>query len=170
VSDRLAEIRARLDAATPGPWGWNSYNGVYSGPLIQADARLEAEHEAAGAPWDEDGEPSGEWRSRFADVAPRVCSVPPSYGDTATGRHAADAQFIAHARADIPWLLEQLAAQTARLTALERACYQEVPEGGPHTFSGFGCLLCGWDCSPEFTEMHEPSCLLYAQAGGEVGA
>lgn len=57
-----------------------------------------------------------------------------------------------------------------RVAALEAACYEEVPEGGPFTFSGFTCFLCGWDCSPEFKAEHEPSCVLYEadeRQGGE---
>jgi hypothetical protein len=34
--------------------------------------------------------------------------------------HDPDAEFIAHARADVPWLLAQLAAERAALAALER--------------------------------------------------
>ena len=77
--------------------------------------------------------------------------------------------YTVHRDADWPCPSMQLAAANERAERLERACYQEVPEGGPFTFSGFGCLLCGWDCSQEFPEMHEPSCLLYGPARGDGG-
>ena len=115
-----AKIRARADAATPGPWGYNSYSAVHSTPMVEATARLEREHEVAGEPYDDEGEPSGEWAARFAAVAPAVARVPPSYGDTATGRHAADAAFIAAARIDVPRLLDALeAAEQATREAVE---------------------------------------------------
>jgi hypothetical protein len=40
--------------------------------------------------------------------------------EVATCLHDPDAEFIAHARADVPWLLGQLAAEQAAVAALER--------------------------------------------------
>lgn len=115
-------IRARERATTPGPWFWNSYSAVLAAPFIAAWESHE------GFP---DGERPGvgsaedfAWR-RQRDAAyeatPAVCHVPPHYGDTATGRHAADAQFIAEARQDIPALLDENARLTAENAALREA-------------------------------------------------
>lgn len=104
----LAAIEARCAATTPGPWGYNSYNRIESIPMLAASGEIECEHEAAGSPWTAGGEYPEPWASRAQTVNPRVCSVPASYGDTATGRHAADAWFIAEARTDIPALLARV--------------------------------------------------------------
>lgn len=74
--DRIEEIRARLEAATPGPWktgGSAACGDVYFGTLVDPDDPTE----------------------------PGVM-----LGMTS---QAADAALIAHAPADIAWLLEQLA-------------------------------------------------------------
>ncbi len=59
-----------------------------------------------------------------------------------------------------PWPCEN-ARLRERAAALEAACYEAEVEGGPRSFSGFFCRLCGWDCSPDFKAEHEPSCVLY---------
>ena len=70
MSDRLQEIRARLDAATPGPWErWND------GMRIWSRAR-----------------PDAQFGVDVADV----------YASHAT------ADLIAHAPADIAWLLDEV--------------------------------------------------------------
>jgi hypothetical protein len=120
ASDRLDEIKARLDKATPGPWGYNSYRAVFGPPaLIQAydDAPdyPEGPRPTIGTPEDM------AWcaqRAAAYEAEPIVASVPAHYGDTATGRHAADAEFIAHAREDVPYLLALLAERDARIAHL----------------------------------------------------
>ena len=77
MTDRLTEIRARLDAATPGPW-------VVTGQEILTVAV--------------DGQTG--WESLVADVWHRD----------------RDADLIAHAPADIAWLLDEV----ERLRAQER--------------------------------------------------
>jgi hypothetical protein len=102
----ISESRKRAEAAlertkraTEGPWFWNSYSGVFSGPWVKRyDA---AEQEIPDAAPDEDPR----WD---ALPEPLVASVPPAYGDTATGRHAHDAVFIAEARTDVPQLAQDL--------------------------------------------------------------
>jgi hypothetical protein len=71
---RLAEIRARADKATPGPW-------------YRADGDLE------GFPGSVDVQDERSFG---------ICSM------AERGAYADSADFIAHARADIPWLLERL--------------------------------------------------------------
>jgi hypothetical protein len=93
-------LRTLAEAATPGPWTYNGYAGLASVPLL---------HE--WDPWTDsvDGhalEPRGkcdacvraEGGCDFAPEAyrrdPWVAYIPAQYGDTATGRHHADAQLI----------------------------------------------------------------------------
>lgn len=78
-SDRIAEIRSRADAATAGPW-----HGPHD-PDIDLCARFGDYGWTAGSP-DGNG---------------------PEY-DVDSEQGKADAEFIAHAREDVPFLLDQL--------------------------------------------------------------
>jgi hypothetical protein len=84
-------IRARLDAATPGPW------------------RLDGRSIVAETPISDDGPADGKWNHSV------VCSV----GAWRSGRPTdADAEFIAHSRTDVQLLLaenERLGAEVDRL-------------------------------------------------------
>ena len=75
MTDRLQEIRARLDAASPGPWGYTLDPGTrhYEPYLL-----VENKHGA------------------IAEVNPRH------------PRRTRNADLIAHAPADIAWLLDEL--------------------------------------------------------------
>lgn len=86
-ADRVAEIRARHDAATPGPWV--AHTGRYD------DLHFGDCGPAAGVRM------SGRERGFF------VPGFPP-----------ADAEFIAHAPADIGWLLAEVARRGERITEL----------------------------------------------------
>lgn len=81
MSDRLQEIRARLDAATPGPWEWREWS---------------CGDEAITGP----------------DNTGFVVNV------DETTPHA-DADLIAHAPADIAWLLEKVEELTKRVRMYE---------------------------------------------------
>ncbi len=70
MQQRLAEIRTRLDAATPGAWTFN-------------DRRQEVE---------------------TGDGAQHICE--PGYEFRDNDNFDQDGLFIAHAKADVPWLLE----------------------------------------------------------------
>lgn len=79
ITERLAEIEARVEAATEGPW------------------RFEPEGESHC------GEPqccSEYWDNRIWG-ADRVLAESHMLSE-------ADAEFIAHARTDVPWLVEQV--------------------------------------------------------------
>jgi hypothetical protein len=97
MSDRLAEIRARLESATPGPWyvdGPHPMCGeiwvcTKTPPLAQPD----------GTPWHELASP--EVVATGLDDAP------------------GDADLIAHAPADLGYLLDALAAMTDRAERAE---------------------------------------------------
>ncbi len=91
MPDRLAEIHARLDAATPGPWIANKRthrNGDY-GWVAEIWGSLNG---GGGA-------------------LPAVCLANEVSGD--------DADLIAHAPADISWLLDEVERLTARVRIYE---------------------------------------------------
>ena len=111
TDDELREIEARAAAATKGPWFYNSYNQVQSSPFCQAYNEFEEKVVAErGEDHLDDKDLEKDW------PVPRVCSVPPVSGDTAIGRHAADAEFIAHARTDAPALIAEVRMLRALLT------------------------------------------------------
>lgn len=111
VTDRdLTAIRARVEAATPGPWGVGHGTKIVRGyeptgpssyTCISAVAEVADEYEREM--WDEDGE-------RYVHVEPE-----------------ADAAFIAHAREDIPALL----AVVDRLTGERDEARAAVSTLGP---------------------------------------
>lgn len=80
TADRLAEIQARANAATDGPWEHNGVNGVYTpdGSCVAITYRHQDQRR-----WE-------------------------------------DAEFIAAAREDVPWLLDLARKQQAALDAILR--------------------------------------------------
>ena len=83
AADRLAQIKARADAATEGPWAYGGKNRITT-PVIDVDE----------ADW------GGEGLSGYAIHAQQ---------DTGAWRYA-DAAFMAHARTDVPALVAALRA------------------------------------------------------------
>lgn len=88
MSERLDEIRARVDKATPGPWKLWAMS-------VMAD-------------------PVG--NSNFDDAL-----LIADTHDPHRGLRTFNAQFIACARGDVPWLLARLDAVTALVDAAEAA-------------------------------------------------
>lgn len=89
MDERLEEIRARVAAATDGPWGeyHQDYNaGWYSDGVYSQD--------------------KGQWIIAANNAACAVKATP------------ADRAFIAHARSDIPYLLDQLTQAQGRIAEL----------------------------------------------------
>lgn len=131
TADQLAEIEKRAEATSPAPWVYNSYNGIFSGPMVQAyEDWSQAVPEGHTLERRGDCPVCGEWKEpRYAPSPgwghgcqlfdedyrrdPEVAAVPSHHGDTATGKRAADAEFIAAARTDIPLLLETIEALTS---------------------------------------------------------
>ena len=157
----IDEIERREQAATPGEWFWNSYSRVESAPMCLRNINeVELPHEEAGSPWAEDGNYPEPWKSLDKELNPTVCWVPPNHGDTATGRHKADAILIAHARQDIPALIatvrhdRERADEAERLLAglalehpreLATSCYCcEAFLSGPHRKN------CAWQLAREY--------------------
>lgn len=81
---RLSDIRARAEAATPGPWGWHAMH--YPNTRVTA---LRSE------------------TARYPEYPGVPVSVIKSLDHSAYKQ--ADAEFIAEARVDVPWLLDRLA-------------------------------------------------------------
>ena len=86
MSDRLAEIRARLDAATPGPWAV-----MYRGTPHCVVVKSLDQNPDEGRSWWVMAWPRG--RKRDALAQPAMDN---------------NADLIAHAPADIAWLLEEV--------------------------------------------------------------
>ena len=87
---RLAAIRERLNAATPGPWEFDSYCRVLAPPAHLDDA----EHYGNIVAW-----------------------VPAWHGDTACKPHDDNAELIANAPADLAWLLAEVERLTRQRDA-----------------------------------------------------
>lgn len=84
LTDRLDEIEARADAATPGPW--------------EADVTEVSQHWSRPEPW-------------ATVVSSEVHCMAYCYGGSGRGiERETDAEFIAHARTDVPALVAALRA------------------------------------------------------------
>lgn len=103
TTDELAELaRAALaehERTSPGPW-FASYSRVWAQPLMQPW------EDCPPAPDDHTSQEYRDWKREFRALDPEVAVVPATYGDTPTGRHAADADFIAHAHEREPVLAQ----------------------------------------------------------------
>jgi hypothetical protein len=117
---RLDAIEARLRAATPYPWDWNSYSCIFSRPLAinddapdYPDKPRPMHREPPGSPQEDE-----DWckqRTAAYEADPVVAWVPAHHGDTAIGRHAADAMLIEAAPTDLAYLVA-VARAAERLT------------------------------------------------------
>lgn len=92
-AERMAEIEVRSNAATPGPWEWDDRDELHGFGGRPLDNRIE---------W-EDGHPG----SKIIETD-NGCYMP----------RDGDAEFIKHARSDIPWLLAELRAAQAEIGLL----------------------------------------------------
>ena len=134
TTDRLAAIRARCEASSEGPW----HSG---GPVGRASICKKL----TGG----DG-PNGltmqvfEIGAKDDQYPPALCVVNDHWDRTEDRKVSAaeNAEFIAHARADIPWLLEQLAASQAREASLRDTTIRY----GCHELN---CPCSYTDCPPE---------------------
>ncbi len=125
--ERLSEIRARCEAATPGPWYWDA---------IDAHKRICLE--------------SARWKvmdfARYGmyGAAPRFLvdgimeradsllkSIPGKEHHRGFDNYIdhPDAAFIAHAREDIPYLLAELEQSSLKINALECANHRAYDDG-----------------------------------------
>lgn len=109
TDEELQAIRAREQVATVGPWAWESVAEKSNDWVV-------------GTAWDAQGKPisgrivDGEW---IEDTVIRKMPIGENESD---GARIADAEFIAHARKDIPALLaevDRLKAELNRLTTCD---------------------------------------------------
>lgn len=107
--EQLAEWRRLCEAATPGPWFYDSYSRVQSEPLVRLAHQWHKEN-FGGRNLDEI--PEEDWK-RLAKEEPRtlVARVPVQAGDTATEQGGKDAEFIAAARVGWPATMDALEAE-----------------------------------------------------------
>lgn len=118
--ERLAEVRARAEAATVGPWEWDAPS---TEPWPSGDENL---HNAANDP------------------------VLSSWGYDADGIDASaeDRAFIAHARTDVPDLLAALDAATERAEKAEAALARVEAALSAHPecdrYAEDDVITCGW--------------------------
>lgn len=110
--DRLSEIRARCEAATPGPWWWS-----LSDLMVVIWGGAQDENAATGKQIVVDGD--GDF-----DCCPE------------------NAEFITNAREDIPYLLEQLNIAIARAEKAEKerdAAVEDITHGCDTCTRGQDC-------------------------------
>ena len=92
IDTRLAEIRARAENATPGPW--------------ESDGGEISQHWSRPKPW-------------LPVISTDVACISYCYGGSASGvENKADAEFIAASRTDVPWLLGQVELRDKALEAV----------------------------------------------------
>ena len=121
TGDELEAIRARAEAAAPGPWE------------AEIGAEIEVNAGSARTTWDGDiGRPATSWRS--VDRILEVADADEELDDDEYEIVSANAEFIAHARDDIPALLDEV----FRLRALVGE-----PEWEPGVA---GCSGCAHEC------------------------
>jgi len=103
TTDQLAAIEARAQAATEGPWDYEPFDGAF-----------------------------GVYSLEMQDNGD-LSAVIGYYASEGEGGSKADADFIAHARTDVPALLAMVREQQARLDAAtaildEWASYKAFPD------------------------------------------
>lgn len=105
MTDRIAEIKARCEAATPGPWETANKSVRVAGSQQEAS-------------W-------GKYAPNGYDGGICNCLGGNSYRATKNSpvnvQARANADFIAHSREDLPWALDIIAAQQAEIDRLTEA-------------------------------------------------
>lgn len=100
TDEELAAIRARAEAATAGPWEWLGDSDLHAVTVYEYEPDEEARHDPTHL----------EYATEKIIITDSGCYPP----------EGADAEFIAHAREDIPRLL----AEIARLRTMLDAHYE----------------------------------------------
>lgn len=132
MSNDIQAIKARAEAATPGPWDWDDVEDI---PLANG---------MPGPKWLEVGTEPGDFL---------ICEL--------SHKQKANAEFIAHARTDVPYLLTIIASQEAEIGKLRAAASHQ-----------FSCHIDGCSNLVETVPMclehlKEQLALLHPQAGQE---
>ncbi len=142
IQERLEEMKARCEAATPGPWT-TTYGGVGYGVVAPEDPRSVPQEETT-------------WRPDGLIV---VAKLDGSIGEH--GEESDNGDFIAHARTDIPWLREQVERLQATVDALKLELSM-TPEEIKSTLRGGRMLDVETDMSkPPTPTERVPACYCY---------
>lgn len=137
----IEAIRARKDAATPGPWEWDTEDGECLRSLSVTDREY------------------GEFGSLLASYPRAVVMGYPCRPGTGFAEYdGADAEFIAHARTDIPDLLEAVDRLRSMLIDAETEAQMQAAEAerlrgadaivrrlaaGDYVYDTVSCWFCG---------------------------
>lgn len=108
--DREA-IKRRAEAATEGPWEWDDLHGD---PALVSRSVIDKEY-------GEFGSVLASWQ-RFV-----VMGYPTKDGGGTPALDGPDAEFIAHARSDVPALLAALEAAKAEVERLRAVAAKSIP-------------------------------------------
>lgn len=108
--DRLREIRERLRKATKGPWFFGPLFRDIAGDFMVWKLTKKAKRDFVGT---------------VGGLTQPV--LPPGEADILFQAERDNAEFIAHAREDIPYLLDQLAAARQRVKELEAEAERGKP-------------------------------------------
>jgi hypothetical protein len=93
----LDEIARRVDAATPGPWHVRLLDDDYASSLVAVSTLPDTEHTEYWPNFD-----------HGTIVAATLVQHPHRYVDIADARWDQNATFIAHARSDIPRMIDEI--------------------------------------------------------------
>lgn len=137
---RLAAIRERVAAATPGPWGWRG----------NKDAQQIILYRLAG--WGDVVMSFARWgmqraRPHFVTDGiirePQWVMGPPHHPWQIDGIDHPDARFIEHSREDVDWLLGELAVAESRAEHAEASCRRLIDQHGTFPDLGYKSELKG---------------------------
>ena len=119
-NDRISEIRARCDAATPGPWKWKMWTGCLKDVYLAGSEKVAMSFgrygRSGGAPYF----PHNGLMTRVDKLFTRAQKKERKFSFFDFLNHP-NAEFIAHAREDLPWALDIIAAQQAEIDRLSAA-------------------------------------------------
>ena len=145
-SERVEQIRARVDAATEGPWEALDLDYEINGEAINPGSGWWWVWRTASKPH-YGGVMEAETDFTIKGDDGRTYHVAGAVGETKihdgeSPQERIDAEFIAHARDDIPWLLALLAEQAATIEAV-RTARAGHPRCELHE-DDEGWVNCGW--------------------------
>lgn len=121
----IEAIRARAAAATPGPWEWFGYSHKHTKDIYLATQKMGRRFVMAFERWGMSGAQPLFQSDNLLRTIPELVQrgeILTNRGGCITSVRQPDAVFIAHARADVDTLLEEIDALRAEIRATtERA-------------------------------------------------
>lgn len=116
TAEQLQQIRARCNAASPGPWSSHALWEMHDGKLCENQTEcVVCQHPDV---------PSAMWIASHRHTNQQIdFSIDePPISEGLVGLRPNDADFIAHARTDVPALLDEIARLRQALTEEREAC------------------------------------------------